>query len=866
MNYDTKTISLIIVIISFFLGIAMLIDWSHKRTNKPSAMWAAGNGALSLGWLLLSLRGVINDFLSIVIANTLIALCFSFLIIGTQWFLQLRGSYKFSIGVAIAVFVGQVFWLITDAPVEIRIVYVPSLLAVLSIYCAWILVIHDDGRSTYPQRAIATILGTVGIVSLLVAVSFLIEPKSMSSLFERSTAVAILFLTYLMGVIGWSMGFLIMTRQRQSQDLLIQNEILENIVEGVSMIRKSDATIAYANSNLETMFGYGPDELIGTNANVLYAVNLIAANETSADIARYFERCKKKPCEVHSVRKDGTKFWCKVRASVFRHVQFGEVLVSVHEDITTFKQADEALREGNRKLSTLLDNLPGMAYRCANSMNWDMQFVTDGAQALIGYTSADLVSQKVAYGNLILPEDAEYVWETVQEKVRQKHSYVLEYRIRTSSGQTKWVWEKGMGVFSDDDQLLALEGFITDITERKLAETERARLQRELQQSQKMEALGHLTGGVAHEFNNILGVIMGNAELALNHSIRGGQPELVAHLKRIEQSGERARDLVLQMLAFSRNETPKIKPMRLQPLVNENLELLRSTLPASVEINAEIEENLPAVLVDAVQIYQVLMNICVNARDAMEEKGDITIRLGLANGIFAECTACRKSITGDWVELSVTDAGSGISPVVLEHIFDPFYTTKDIGKGTGLGLSAILGIMHNLGGHILVETELGEGTTFRLLFPPVIEESNELPEEMQAPVELLYGQGEQVLVLDDEPELADFLGALMESYGYRTTVLTSSKEAIKLFNEKPGEFALLITDQTMPGLTGIELVKSLRKLRPDLPVILNTGFSEAINAETANKLDIHYMEKPINAESLIQVVGELLKSTKQATK
>ncbi|MCP4048614.1 MAG: response regulator [Gammaproteobacteria bacterium] len=171
--------------------------------------------------------------------------------------------------------------------------------------------------------------------------------------------------------------------------------------------------------------------------------------------------------------------------------------------------------------------------------------------------------------------------------------------------------------------------------------------------------------------------------------------------------------------------------------------------------------------------------------------------------------------------------------------------------------------MHSIGGHILVETEIGKGTTFRLLFPPVVEKSNEIPEETQAPVELPHGQGEHILVLDDEPELADFLGDLMDSYGYRTTVLTSSKEALELFKEKPDEFALLITDQTMPGLTGIELVKTLRKLRPDLPVILNTGFSDDVDSETAKKLGIRYLGKPVSANSLTRAIEELLRPTEQ---
>ncbi|MCP4044133.1 MAG: response regulator, partial [Gammaproteobacteria bacterium] len=198
----------------------------------------------------------------------------------------------------------------------------------------------------------------------------------------------------------------------------------------------------------------------------------------------------------------------------------------------------------------------------------------------------------------------------------------------------------------------------------------------------------------------------------------------------------------------------------------------------------------------------------------------------------------------------------------LERIFDPFFTTKEVGKGTGMGLSVIRGIMRNHGGHILVESEPGKGTTFRLLFPPVAEQV-ETQKTDPSSANLPWGQGEQILVVDDEPDLGDFIGDLLEHYGYQHTVLSSSKKALELFREKPNDFALVVTDQTMPGITGTVLVKNLREIRPDIPIILNTGFSEDIDSEGAAKLGIRYLEKPIRTKSLIHAVGELLRPTEQ---
>ncbi|MCP4996944.1 MAG: response regulator [Gammaproteobacteria bacterium] len=401
----------------------------------------------------------------------------------------------------------------------------------------------------------------------------------------------------------------------------------------------------------------------------------------------------------------------------------------------------------------------------------------------------------------------------------------------------------------------------SDISERKLGEVEQMRLQQELQQAQKMEALGQLTGGIAHDFNNIIGIIMGNSEMALNRYSDEIPEKMVNYLKTTMKASERAKDLVAQMLFFSRSGSEGSEPLQFASLIQENVKMLHSILPSSIRIGLSCEEGLPSILMHPTKLQQLMMNLCVNARDAMDGIGTLTIGLRWHRGIDEKCSACHKQVKGDWIELKVTDTGCGVDPESLGRIFDPFYTTKDIGKGTGMGLSVLHGIVSAHGGHVLVESDLGIGTTFRILFPPVAEEVPVSDELSQSVNQYSHGAGEDVLIVDDEPELAEYIGDLLELHNYHATIKTDSQEALSLFQENPDKFSLLITDQTMPGLTGVELVEQLRKIQSNFPAILCTGYSDSIDKDGAEGKNICFLGKPIDADKLIQSAGELLGST-----
>ncbi|HEC15876.1 MAG TPA: response regulator [Sedimenticola sp.] len=405
---------------------------------------------------------------------------------------------------------------------------------------------------------------------------------------------------------------------------------------------------------------------------------------------------------------------------------------------------------------------------------------------------------------------------------------------------------------------------------------ERHRLQRQLQQAQKMEAIGQLTGGIAHDFNNILASILGFTGLALERHVGEKDTELREYLSEVYHAGERARDLIAQMLAFSRGTTTEPRRMTLQPLVKEAAKMLRATLPSTIELSTEFDKDAPAVVLDPVQLYQVVMNLCINARDALEGKGRVDIRVrrmhaigrgkrhGQTNaGAHDICNSCHAGIAaGEYVELSVRDSGSGMSKDQLSRIFQPFFTTKEVGKGTGMGLSMAHGIVHQHGGHILVDSAPGEGTTFRVLFPA----ADSAPTQDQDAEGATKRTSERmnnahILVVDDEVSVARFMGDLFESRGHRVTLMTDARAALDLFRGDPNAFDLVVTDQTMPKLTGVELTQELLALRPGLAVILCTGYSDQVDEARARELGIRgYLTKPMEANALLGLAQALLQN------
>jgi nitrogen-specific signal transduction histidine kinase/ActR/RegA family two-component response regulator len=395
-------------------------------------------------------------------------------------------------------------------------------------------------------------------------------------------------------------------------------------------------------------------------------------------------------------------------------------------------------------------------------------------------------------------------------------------------------------------------GVFTDITERK-------RLESQLRQTQKMEAMGTLAGGIAHDFNNILSSVIGYTEIALDDDLSPDAPAR-SSLENVLKAGCRAKDLVKQILAFSRQTQYEKKPISLNPIVKEVLKLMRASLPSNIEIRQDILAETFKVLGDPTQILQVLMNLCTNAGYAMRERGGI-LEVALATIEYNQADPQRPAEMkpGTYAKLSVMDTGPGMASAVVDQIFNPFFSTKPKGEGTGLGLAVVHGIVAEHGGAIKVDSQPGRGTTFRVYLPLLADSKGT---DVAADEALPRGY-ERILVVDDEEVIAQLTQKTLDRLGYTVTAVSNSRKALDLFSDDPSNYDLVITDQTMPGMTGDQLALKILSLRADIPIILCTGFSHVIDEAQAKAMRIReFIMKPIVGRDLAITVRRVLDQKK----
>ncbi len=416
------------------------------------------------------------------------------------------------------------------------------------------------------------------------------------------------------------------------------------------------------------------------------------------------------------------------------------------------------------------------------------------------------------------------------------------------------------GIFGIDDNELVFDITASPVKNKKgqisgivgIAQnvTEQFRLEKQLRHTQKMEAIGTLAGGVAHDFNNVLTPIMGYTEIIRLKMQQDGFADQVVfdYLEEILKAAKRAKSLVEQVLTFSRSVEKKEVLQYIHPIVKEVMKLMRATLPSTIVIQETIDEHCGRVFIDPVQIHQVLINLCTNASQAMSGKhGSLTITLGLAP---------QTGDGKDWIELSVADTGCGIEEAFLERIFEPYFTTKEKTSGTGMGLAMVHGIVSRQGGFIKVESEPGKGSTFRV-FLPVAQKETAI--EQVVYLGNLQGGSGRILLVDDEKQVVDVTSEILRSLGYTVVGMTSPQKAVASFAKDPGNFDMLITDLTMAELTGLELSEKVKTLRPDIPVILITGYSDQVSKDAALSAGIdEYCMKPISMRELSKTVGKFL--------
>ena len=513
------------------------------------------------------------------------------------------------------------------------------------------------------------------------------------------------------------------------------------------------------------------------------------------------------------------------------------------------------LTESRRQLSSLLHSLPGLAYRCQYDDRLKVLYVSIGVEALTGYPVGDFLSGQVHFRDLIHTDDVARVRSATRAGLRDRHEIEVEYRLITREGTEKWVLSRGLGVYAADGQPLFLEGLAIDITARKHAEAAQLAMERRLLESQKLESLGLLAGGIAHDFNNILAGILGNANLA--RLKLGEDAPVVPHLRKIELATARAAELCQQMLAYSGQSSFLIQPVDLGRLVEEILPLLHVSLASRARLHLDLSP-LPAVaLADATQLRQIVMNLVINAADAMGERsGDIYVTTGVRafGREFLQATHDGVALApGDYVFLEVRDTGCGMTPGVLAKIFDPFFTTKFAGRG--LGLAAVRGIVRGHRGALHVVSQPGHGSTFTLLLPP---SSQALAPTAPAPLKSGRYAG-RVLIIDDDAAVRDAAADLLRSFGLTPVTAPDGAGGIAVFAATPADFALVLLDLTMPGLSGEETLAALRGIAPGVRVLLISGYSENSRVtRLAGTGPLRFMQKPFTRDDVAQKLSELL--------
>ncbi len=666
-----------------------------------------------------------------------------------------------------------------------------------------------------------------------------------------------------------------LTDRRDAETALRESEALFRtaitaMAEGVVVQDRNDAVLT-CNDAAQCILGLTHDQLLGRSSfdprwRAIHEDNspFDPAKHPSVVAMRTGQSQRNVIMGVH--KPDGSLTWISINSQPLlnpgENLPYGTV--TTFHDVTERKLAELALRDNEQRFRSVIDASP-VPY-ALNDDAGNITYLNPAFTRLFGYTRDDIPTlvdwwpkayPDLSYRNWIIEE-----WGRRMMQARQSGRAFepVELAIRCKDGAMKTIVASAASLaesFSGSHLVV-----LFDITERKAAEHERERLSQQLQQAQKMQALGQLTGGIAHDFNNVLASILGYTELALGRRALDQTGKLAEYLEQVKQAGNRARDLIASLLVFSRGGgkgSSERKPVDAVALVNEVQNLLTSVLPSSIRLVNRFEKDLPRVYLNPVALHQIIFNLCINARDALGGRGEITIGVSAANAVSSQCDSCHAPVVGNFVALTIQDNGVGIAPENLSRIFEPFFTTKGVGRGTGMGLSIVHGLIHEHGGHIQVQSQLGMGTSVTVWLQPCVAANETVPAAAKTVLPVSSGSGESVLVVDDDASVAMMLGEALDYRGFRSHVFTDSRAALAAFLAAPDNFAAVIADQTMPNLTGIELVQALREIRPKLPVILCTGHSDQIDEAGAKMRGIdRYFMKPVALSALMQAVHELL--------
>jgi PAS domain S-box-containing protein len=641
---------------------------------------------------------------------------------------------------------------------------------------------------------------------------------------------------------------------KQSMEGLSKSEekyrgIFENALEGLFQTT-IDGRFLSANPAMAQILGYdSPEELISSVTEIrqqLY-VNPEDRDKIVSAISKHREVIGR---EIQFYRKDKQKIWISISARLARNDAGKPAFIEGFlTDISDRKQAEEALAESRDYLHEIISSIADPMFVKDRQHRWVL--VNNALCTFMGHTRAELLG-KSDY-NYFPKNEADVFWSKDELVLTSGAENINEEPFTDAQGIVHTIVTKKT-LYIDKKGEKYIVGIIRDITDQKRAEDEKKRLEARLTQAQKMEAIGTLAGGIAHDFNNILSAIIGYTELALDEITQQGKVQ--GELKEVLKAGDRAKELVKQILTFSRMTETEYSPIALRTVIKESLKMMRSVIPTTIEIRQDFTVS-GLVMSDPTQINQIMINLCTNAVHAMDETGGI-LEVKLQEVTFDNAAASHglDLLPGPYLKLTIRDTGKGMPPEVMARMFEPYFTTKELGRGTGLGLSVVHGIVKSHNGTITCRSSPHEGTTFDIYLPKIISEQTTEGPAGERPLTM---GNERILFIDDEPVLANLAEKMLGSRGYSVVSSTNSIEALELFREDPHKFDVVITDMTMPGMTGDQLAQKIIAIRHDIPVILCTGYNEHISEQRAKEIGIReFILKPLDMRTLTETIRKVL--------
>ncbi len=634
------------------------------------------------------------------------------------------------------------------------------------------------------------------------------------------------------------------TEQKKAEEAMRRSEekyrsILEDMDEGYYETDLK-GNITYFNKAMLKIHGYPPEELMGLGYKAYLRPEQAEKNlKIFTDI--YTSGHSVRIMDYEIIRKDGSVCYSEISAYPLRNHEGQTVgFWGITRDRTEQVLAERALKKSEEHYRMLVENTSDAIYITQQGR---IRFHNRKTVELTGSSTDDLRGMEIY--NLVHPDDEAVVEGLKMPRLEAgKSPMLLYFRMINQANKVIWVELSTIGITWEGQS--ATLNCLRDVTHQKRMETQ-------LIQARKMESIGTLAGGIAHDFNNILASMIGFTELVLEDI----EPSslMAENLEEVLVGGRRAKDLVQQILAFARQSEEKIEPVVVSSIVREALRLIRSSLPATITIQQDIGSD-TSVMGNATQIHQIVMNLCTNAAHAMDDSGG-TLKVELIDSHVSESGAKERLDLpgGNYLKLAVTDTGCGISPEYLDTIFEPFFTTKEPGEGTGMGLSVVQGIVEKYGGRIVVSSKVRHGTTFSIYLPA----SKGNTSDDAWPCESQGITNERILLVDDEPGILKMNHQILSRLGYRVTSLKSSPEALALFRKDPKAFDLVLTDMTMPEMTGDQMARELMRIRPDIPVVICTGYSKKINEEMASKIGVKALVyKPIVKNELARTLKSVL--------